>query len=138
MAEDKQARWRDFDILKLAKIIVVGGIVIAVITVGVPPTIQYVGNALAQPEITLTDRNFGGQGCGLFGSTQTYTYFFTLVNTGDADGFAQVHFLLDGERVADDVYLVRVGESVDKSAAINVGDCESHTLGVVIGSTWKA
>jgi hypothetical protein len=65
------------------------------------------------------------------------TYFFTLVTTGDADGFAHVQFLLDGVVRANQTYFVPAGNSVQESFDLDPNDCFTHAASLRIASVWK-
>ncbi len=120
--------------IRLIKIAIVVVIVIAAVAISLPFILQ----AIAQPNIAITDSGFGTSGCGLFGSSQTVTYSFSLVNTGDADGFVQIGFFIDNNLVASNTYLVPQGTSVPKTASVGVGDCVTHAPGLRILEVSKA
>ena len=120
--------------IRLIKIAIVAAIVIAAVAISLPFILQ----AVAQPNIATTDFGFVRAPCGFFGTTQTYTYSFSLVNTGDADGFVQVGFFLDNNLVAQDTYHVPQGTSVPKTANVLVGDCADHNPGLRILEVSKA
>ncbi len=120
--------------IRLVKIAIVAVIVIVALVI----TIPFVQEALRQPTITLTDRTVFRAICGLFGTSQTYRFLFTLVNSGDADGFANVQFHIDGTNRANNNYFIPAGGSVDKEANVVVGDCIAHSTDIRLESTWKA
>ncbi len=120
--------------LRLVKIAIVAVIVIVALVIAVP----FIQEALRQPTITLTDRTVFRTTCGLFGSSQTYRFVFTLVNSGDADGFANVQFFIDSTNRANNNYFIPAGSSVDKDATVVVGDCVGHSTDIRLESTWKA
>lgn len=97
-----------------------------------------VQEALRQPRITLTEEGFSLVSCGFFGTSQTYIFSFTLVNSGDGDGFANVRFVLDGTGRGNNNYFVPAGTSVDKSASLLVNDCVDHSPDIVLVASWKA
>ncbi len=117
--------------IRLIKIAIVAVIVIVALVITVP----ILQDALRQPRVTLTDRDFS-LACGFFDGT--YTYTFTLVNTGDADAFANVQFHLDGAIRADDNYFIPAHSSVRKSATLGVDDCTDRTPTIVLAAFWKA
>ncbi len=115
--------------IRLIKIAIVAVIVVVALVIAIP----FVQDALRQPRMTLTDTSIFRQPCGLFGTSQTYSFLFTLVNSGDADGIANVQFLLDGINSANVDYFVPAGSSVEKSANLQVGGCGAHTSSIVLG-----
>ena len=119
--------------IRLIKIAIVAAIIIVALVIAVP----FVQDALSQPRITVTETSFERVQC-FFTSFQTYSYFFTLVNSGDADGFANVQFHLDGINLANANYFVPAGTTVDKSFNLQEGDCVDHTPEVVLAGFWKA
>lgn len=120
---------------RIVKWAIVAVIVIVALVIAIP----FIQLVLAQPAITMTDtRTFSAIGCGLFGASQVFGFEFTLVNTGNADGFAVVHFLVDGAPALENTYLVPQGESVIKAAQLIVGDCNPHSLGIQIVAVRKA
>ena len=79
--------------------------------------------AATQPRITITDAGYYESGCGFFGPYyRTFTWTFSLVNTGDADGFAVVTFTVNGEGVGQDTYHVPAGTSVEKTGSVRGPD----------------
>src|SRR2546425_10045883 len=74
-------------------------VVIAVVVVGIffGVGLPMVQQSVAAPKITLTDSTYTSDGCGFFGPYYyVFTWTFKLVNTGNADGFATVMFLVNG------------------------------------------
>ncbi len=95
--------------------------------------LPFILQAIAQPNIVLTETSYIEGDC-----YEDYLFFFTLVSTGDADGFAKVEFLIDGVAMEDTDYFVQAGTTVEKSVAVLVDDCVQHTAEVRIASVWKA
>ncbi len=120
--------------IRLIKIAIVAAIIIAAVAISLPFILQ----AIAQPNIAITDSGFGTSGCGLFGSSQTVTYSFSLINTGDADGFVQIGFFIDNNLVGSNTYFVLQGASDPKTANVVVGDCAAHAPGLRILAVSKA
>jgi len=114
--------------------------VVAVIVVGV---VLGIGIPLAQqsvaaPKITLTDALYSTSGCFLGFGHYTYTWTFTLVNSGTADGFATVVGYIDGNAAGQAVFFVPAGAHVDKGFSIDAPDCNSHSPNIGITSVTKA
>ena len=125
--------------IRLIKIAIVAVIVIVALVI--------VQDALRQPRITYIEASISRVPCGLFGTSQNYTYTFTLKNSGDADGEADVHFVIDGTaRIEarepaggqDMHYIVPAGSIVSKSFNYQVSGCEAHTTDIILVSFLKA
>jgi hypothetical protein len=117
---------------------------------GVPAIQRY----LAQPKMSATDVGISNTPCQSSFFTgpyppQYYLFSFTIYNTGDADGFATVFFVLheDGQGnpfpgggivFTQDRYFLPAHSTVDKHANVQVLDCTPHTWDLKIGSTEKA
>ncbi len=123
--------WRP-EFVRLIKIAIVAAIVIVALVIAIP----FVQDALRQPRVTLTDTSFSIVGCFL--GKQDVHFLFTLINTGDADAFANVQFHIDGVNMANDNYFIPAGTSVQKMATVGVNDCVDHTPAVVLAAFWKA
>ena len=128
---------------RLIKIAIVAAIVIVALVIAVP----IVQDVLGQPRITYIEASISRVPCGLFGTSQNYTYTFTLKNSGDADGEADVHFVIDGTaRIEarepaggqDMHYIVPAGSIVSKSFNYQVGGCGAHTTDILLVSFLKA
>ncbi len=94
-----------------------------------------------QPKITLSDFSYFTSQCSRLGnsSTEVYTYFFTLANSGSADGSALVYFYLDGSIAYLYRYSVMHGKSDRIIWSLDWPDCNSHTPRVAItevSKTW--
>ncbi len=137
MGEEEEGKGRGPprpEYIRLIKIAIVAAIVIAAVAISLPFILQ----AVAQPRFAITDTGFLTPGCGLFGSSQTVTYLFSVVNTGDADGFVKIGFFIDNTLVAQDTYFVRQGMSDSKSGNVQVNDCADHAPGLRILEVSKA
>lgn len=111
------------------------GVVVAVAVVAVVIAPPFILQWIAQPNIFMTEVTvtiLGGEFC-----SDDYFYFFTIVNSGDADGFATVEYLIDGAVRDTQDYFVPAGTSIDRSFDVPVDDCETHTAAVRVGSVTK-
>jgi hypothetical protein len=71
--------------------------------------------------------------------TQTVSFSFTLVNPGNANGFATVRLTEDGRDTSwANRYYVPQGGQVQGSGTVSLPDCSSHTLRVVVSIQEKA
>ncbi len=117
-----------------AKFIIIGVVVAAAVVAVViaPPFIvQWIGQPnMVMTEVTVTI--LGGEFC-----SDDYIYFFSIVNSGDADGIATVEYLIDGAVRDTQDYFVPAGTSIDRSFDVPVDDCETHTAAVRTGSVTK-
>jgi hypothetical protein len=102
----------------------------------------YLLGVAPQPNIVLTGSDSAGSGCPLFGGHWTYTFTFTLVNTGGADGFAVVELFLNGLPNVGTfrmvTFFVPHGGQVPEQASITAADCGSYSPGAALISTSKA
>ncbi len=120
--------------IRLIKIAIAAAVVIAAVAISLPFILQ----AIAQPNIAIIDPNFSRTGCGWFGTTQTYTYSFSLINTGDADGFVKIGFFVDSIEAGQATYFVPAGDPIPKVAPITVGGCDVRAPGMRILEVSKA
>lgn len=137
--------------IRLIKIAVVAVIVIVALVIAIP----FVQDSLRQPQVTLIEPGesvvpcssflhfhstgfFTGFDHAHFVPPQVYTWSFTLVNTGDADGFVNIAFSLDGVVSAHSVYFVPAGSSIEKSFDLDAGDCVRQDASMGIEVSWKA
>ncbi len=118
------------ELVRAVRLAVIGAIIVAVLLVAVPLILQ----ATAQPKIALTEVSMPE----IRFCSDDQEYFFTLVNTGDADGFANIAFSLDGVVVAHQVYFVPAGSSIEKSFVKDPNDCFRHNASMEIEVSWKA
>ncbi len=122
---------------------VVRYVIIAVVAVIVVGLALGIGIPLAQqsvtvPKITLTDAPYSTSGC-LFGfGHYTYTWTFTLVNSGTANGFATVTAYIDGAATGAVQYFVPAGSQTSKGFSVDASDCASHSPDLAITSVTKA
>lgn len=128
----RMPRWLSWLVIGIIVIAVVGGVIVFAVI----PYFQ-------QPKITLTNATHTTAGCGAFGPARwTYAWTFTLVNTGDANGFATVEFYLNGQpdigTFTTITYLVPHGSQVTEQASVQTTDCGSYSPGATIFSVVKA
>ncbi len=117
-------------------IVVVVVIVLAIFFAVILPGLQ---SSAAQPSITVSNPQYSDPGCGLFGSYQTVTFTFTLVNTGDAAGVAVMTFYMDqSTEIGSQQYTILAHSSQDLSAPVVVNDCLTHTFQYDLSSVTKA
>lgn len=100
---------------KIIAAAVVVVVVVVVLTVAVP----YLQRAATQPNISLTETNAS---CSWF---DVMTFYFTLVNSGDADGFATLGFYADSSQVKTNRYFVAAKTAAEKTESATVNDCGS-------------
>ncbi len=120
--------------IRLIKIAIAAAIVIAAVAISLPFILQ----AIAQPNIAIIDANSGRSTCGLFGSSQTIRYSFSLINTGDADGFVKVGFFVDSIEIGQSTFFVPVGNPIPKEFSIIIDDCQAFSPGMRILEVSKA
>ncbi len=119
---------------KLIWTIIVAAIAISAAIISVP----FIQEALKQPNITLTDKSQAWVGgCG-FSSSQLFFFGFTLINTGEADGFATVAVMVDGAIGSEDTFYVPRGTSVPGAVSHTVNDCNNHRVDVRITGVRRA
>ncbi|HEV2139142.1 MAG TPA: hypothetical protein VGR53_09900 [Nitrososphaerales archaeon] len=70
--------------------------------------------------------------------TQSISFSFSLVNTGNANGFATVGFQADGQTVWSNKYFVQTGQQLPASASTSFSNCASHNYALVILSQEKS
>jgi hypothetical protein len=80
------------------------------------------------------DINFGIVG---YTCTEDVSFSFFLINTGTADGHAEVAFTVDGVPAWSDTYFVPVGSSVPVSGSVTVENCATHNFNIVIMRQYK-
>jgi hypothetical protein len=119
-------------------IAIIAAVVIAVVVVGfvLGVGVPLAQKSLEQPRITLTDLSGYHSDCsydwwtGTYDPPQSYTFYFTLRNTGEAAGLADVRFRV-GSGLWADRYFVDAHDSVEKAARIVINDCADY------GSDWN-
>ncbi len=121
--------------LSIVVVMVVVGLVLT-FQVGVPA----IQRTIAQPRITLTDSVTTSGPCGFLGlQSQPTGVAFNLTNRGDADGYAEVLFRLNGQEVTRNTYFVPAGTMIHKWQHLdNMGDCVNRSMSAEITRTWKA
>jgi hypothetical protein len=96
-----------------------------------------------QPRVTLTAANYVTQRCVPIGNgyyANRFNWTFTLVNTGTADGDASIGFLLDGNSLGYDHFLVPQHSQVIEhptlhgSGSLSPSQCPSETPGLALAS----
>ncbi len=99
------------ELVKAVRLAVIGAIIVAVILIAVPLILQ----AIAQPNIVITETSMPERRF----CSDVRTFSFTLVNTADADGFANIQFFLDGVEKANQDYFVpaELAEQREKDGA---------------------
>jgi len=70
--------------------------------------------------------------------TQSFTLNFTLVNSGTANGFADVILQADGKEVWSNRYFVQAGQQIRQSERISLPDLDEHILRVMVLQQQKA
>jgi len=71
--------------------------------------------------------------------TEAISFSFSIVNTGNANGFATVGFQADGKTVWSNRYFVQTGQQAPESASATFSSCPSHNnYNVVVLSQQKA
>lgn len=70
--------------------------------------------------------------------TQTVNFSFTLVNSGDSNGYATVHFTADGLTYWTNRYYVPQSQQVTESGNVILGDCSGHVENIVVTQQEKA
>jgi len=69
--------------------------------------------------------------------SETVLFTCTLVNSGNADGYAEVVFAADGTAVWSNKYYVRQNTSLPINGSITINDCDDHTFNIVIQRQYK-
>ncbi len=114
--------------------LVIGVVVVVAVLVSVAIAIPFILEAIAQPNIVMTETSVPERRF----CSDVRTFSFTLVNTGDADGFANIQFFLDGVEKANQDYFVPAGSTVEKSYDLDPGDCLTHDASLVLRNFRKA
>jgi len=136
-------RWLVWIVVGIVALVIVGGIVEFAV-------LPY----LKQPKMTLTDLQYSDDrgSCDSFFSPvppQFFSFSFVIRNTGDADGFATVSFIVFEDATgrqfpnpmpfAQNRYFVPSQAASGKDATVQVNDCyASHTWSVIISAVEKA
>ncbi len=69
---------------------------------------------------------------------QVINFYFTLVNSGSASGYASVEFLVDGQEKFHNGFLVAAGQHISEGGSVGIADCGSHNYAVVLVGVDKA
>ncbi len=124
--------------MRLLKWGIVGAIVIVILIYTIPFVLDLTSKALTQPNIVLAETSIRRTEClHVYDYDQEYRFSFTLVNTGDADGIAEVVFLLDDQVEMTDTFAVAKDYPVTESRTIIVADCLDHLVDVRLGNVTK-
>ena len=89
-------------------------------------------------EVTLLSVRPVSFGCsGLFPTQgeQTYSFEFSIFNTGSGDGFATIGVLIDGKTHATQKYFIAANSKITRSTSTIVNDCDDHAFNLRILST---
>ncbi len=70
--------------------------------------------------------------------TESVSFSFSLVNTGNTNGFAIVGFQADGQTVWTSRYFVQNGQQVPASASASFSSCATHNYNILVLSQQKA
>lgn len=118
--------------VRLIKVAIVVVVVISAVAIALPIALPFVLQAIAQPNIILTNVETNPGFCA--GS-----FSFTLINTGDAGGFAKVQFLIGGIPLENRTYFVPARTTLDTGNSVDVAGCDlESTRSMRLDSTWKA
>ena len=119
--------------MNVLKLGIVASATVAIVAIVAVVALPLILQATAQPRISLTEVFILEGGC-----FEDYLFFYTLVNSGGADGFALVEFLIDGVVVFEFEYFVIAGEAESHTHNILVEDCLQHDTDVRLGNVRKA
>lgn len=129
------------NVLKLGIVAAAAVAIVAIMMVVALPLTLQATTPPTQPRISLTEVSFFTPGLcitSVCGYDDPYEVSFTLVNAGDADGFARVEFLIDEVVVMELEYLVMAGESEFHVEPVKVDDCFLHYADARLGDVRKA
>ncbi len=107
----------------------------AVVVVAVLVHLAFYAIVFPRPAIALSDFSYATNSCSRLGNSSTisYTYYFTLTNSGTADGSVLVWFYMDGNFVVYYArYVVTRGTAERILWNTNWADCNPHTPSVSI------
>ncbi len=85
-----------------------------------------------RPHITLSDGRFSLSECELSTLRRVVTATFTLRNTGQVAGFADVHLNVDGTSATMNEFGVPADASISGELASPLADCAAHTFSLRI------
>lgn len=120
---------------RLLRTLVDVGVVAAIIVGGLVGAVL-VSQTTQQPIIAILEVDFSRSLC-LRRVYQDYAVTFTLSNIGNAPGFANVQFYIDGTPRAEKSYFLHTGERIQRILEAFVGDCNNHALDLSISGVWK-
>jgi hypothetical protein len=83
---------------------------------------------------TGTDVDFGVVG---YTCSEGVPFSFLLTNRGNADGYAEVAFVVDGRAAWTNKYFVPAGGSVPVSGNVTIENCAAHNFDIVIERQYK-
>lgn len=129
------------NVLKLGIVAAAAVAIVAIMMVVALPLNLQATTPSTQPRISLTEVSFFTFGLcliGVCGYDVPYEVSFTLVNAGDADGFATVEFLLDGVMIMEVEYFVVAGQQESHRESVPVEDCFLHDADARLGDVRKA
>lgn len=114
-------------------------IVIVVILYVILPIFSSNYNPVTQPDIQVTNvsasvSNWSYLSCLV--NHESWTVSFTLVNSGNANGYATVGVYVDGSLYSSNNYFVPQGNQMSESASIT-SSCGSHSYSVEVLSESK-
>ena len=117
-------------------------VIIAALAIGIvaAPPIRY---AIVQPNVSMVGADVTIWYCrpGPVAPIppQFYRFDFRLQNTGDADGYARVDFIVNGSEIGRGIYVVPASQVVNGNATFGVADCDLYATGsVFVHNFWKA
>lgn len=120
--------------VRLLKWGIVGLIVVVILATTIPFILGLISERATQPNIILTDKELDSRSC--YRSGRLYKSHFTLTNTGDAHGLAEIHLYIDEEVVMQEAFVVLMDESIERSMEVVV-DCLDHSMDVRVGNVTK-
>jgi len=85
-----------------------------------------------RPHIILSEGRFTQSQCELSTLRRVVTATFTLTNTGQVDGFADVHLNVDGTSASMNEFGVPAGASIAGELTSPLADCAAHTYSLRI------
>ena len=85
-----------------------------------------------RPHIILSDGRFSQSECDFSTLRRVVTATFTLTNTGQVDGFADVHLNVDGTSASMNEFGVPAGGSISGELTTTLADCAAHSYSLRI------
>jgi len=80
-----------------------------------------------RPHISLSNGRFSVSDCTISISRRVVSATFTLTNTGQVDGFADVHLNVDGASASMNEFGVPAGASIPGELTSPLADCAIHS-----------